>query len=186
MLSHWSLPFQEAQRPDRFGPYEVVGLLGTGGMGEVYRARDPRLRRDVAIKVLGHAGTDPVRRRRFTDEAQAASALNHPNIVRVYDVGTRDSVSFIVSEIVDGMSLREMLARAPLPIRELLDLGPQMADGLAAAHQAGIVHRDFKPENVMVTRDGRIKILEYLHGTDSHAGRVFTAGVSWPFELQRR
>ena len=79
-----------------------------------------------------------------------------------------------------------MLARAPLPIRELLDLGPQMADGLAAAHQAGIVHRDFKPENVMVTRDGRIKILEYLHGTDSHAGRVFTAGVSWPFELQRR
>ena len=79
-----------------------------------------------------------------------------------------------------------MLARAPLPIRELLDLGAQKAGGLAAAHQAGIVHRDFKPENVMVTRDGRIKILEYLHRTDSHAGRVFTAGVSWPFELQRR
>src|ERR1043165_5934648 len=121
-------------------------------MGEVYRARDPRLKRDVAVKVLAHAGTDLVRQRRFTDEAQAASALNHPNIVTVYDVGN-DGVPFIVSEMVEGVSLREMLARAPLPVRELLDLGAQMADGLAAAHQAGIVHRDFKPENVMVTRD---------------------------------
>jgi eukaryotic-like serine/threonine-protein kinase len=130
-------------------------------MGEVYRARDPRLKRDVAIKVLAHAGADPVRQRRFTDEAQAASALNHPNIVTVYDVGIHDGTPFIVSEVVDGVSQRGMLARAPLPIREVLDLGAQMADGLAAAHLAGIVHRDFKPENVMVTRDNRVKILDF-------------------------
>jgi Tol biopolymer transport system component len=147
--------------PERFGPYDVVGLLGAGGMGQVYRARDPRLKRDVAIKVLARAGTDPVRQRRFTDEAQAASALNHPNIVTVYDVGTQDGVSYIVSEAVEGTSLREVLARAPLSVRDALDLGAQMADGLAAAHQAGIVHRDFKPENVMVTRDGRAKILDF-------------------------
>ena len=131
-------------------------------MGEVYRARDPRLNRDVAIKVLAHADADPIRRRRFTDEAQAASALNHPNILTVYDVGTDDHGSpYIVSELVEGESLRARLAGAPLPIREVLDLGVQMADGLAAAHQAGIVHRDFKPENVMVTRDHRVKIVDF-------------------------
>ena len=147
--------------PARFGPYVVVGLLGTGGMGQVYRARDPRLKRDVAIKVLLRAGTDPVRRQRFTDEAQAASALNHPNIVTVYDVGIHDDTPFIVSEVIEGSSIRDMLARAPLSVGDVLDLGVQMADGLAAAHQAGIVHRDFKPENVMVTRDGRVKILDF-------------------------
>jgi Tol biopolymer transport system component len=130
-------------------------------MGEVYRARDPRLKRDVAIKVLARAGTDPLRQRRLLDEAQAASALNHPNIVTVYDVGTHEGTPFIVSELVEGVSVRDMLARAPLPVRDLLDLGVQMAEGLAAAHQAGIVHRDFKPENVMVTRDGRVKILDF-------------------------
>jgi serine/threonine protein kinase len=145
----------------RLGPYEIVGPLGSGGMGEVYRARDPRLNRDVAIKVLAHAGADPARQRRLLDEAQAASALNHPNIITVYDVGTHDGTPFIVSELVEGTSLREMLARAPLGVREVLDLGVQMAEGLAAAHQAGIVHRDFKPENVMVTRDGRVKILDF-------------------------
>lgn len=130
-------------------------------MGEVYRARDPRLNRDVAIKVLARAGADPARQRRLLDEAQAASALNHPNIITVYDVGTHDGTPFIVSELVEGTSLREILARAPLAIREVLDLGVQIAEGLAAAHQAGIVHRDFKPENVMVTRDGRVKILDF-------------------------
>jgi serine/threonine protein kinase len=130
-------------------------------MGEVYRARDPRLNRDVAIKVLAHASADPARQRRLLDEAQAASALNHPNIITVYDVGTHDGTPFIVSELVEGTSLREMLGRAPLTIREVLDLGVQMAEGLAAAHQAGIVHRDFKPENVIVTRDGRVKILDF-------------------------
>ena len=148
-------------QPSRFGPYEVVALLGVGGMGEVYRARDPRLNRDVAIKVLARAGTDPIRQQRFTDEAQAASALNHPNIVTVYDVGTHDGAPYIVSELVEGSSLRERLAHAPLAVREVLDLGVQMAEGLATAHQAGIVHRDFKPENVMVTRDGRVKILDF-------------------------
>jgi Tol biopolymer transport system component len=130
-------------------------------MGAVYRARDPRLNRDVAIKVLARAGADPARQRRLLDEAQAASALNHPNIVTVYDVGTHDGTPFIVSELIEGASLREIVARAPLTIREVLDLGVQMAEGLAAAHQAGIVHRDFKPENVIVTRDGRVKILDF-------------------------
>jgi eukaryotic-like serine/threonine-protein kinase len=130
-------------------------------MGEVYRARDPRLNRDVAVKVLAHAGADPVRQRRFLDEAQSASALNHPNIVTVYDVGTHEGAPYIVSEVVEGLSVRQLLGRGPMTVREVLDLGVQMADGLAAAHQAGIVHRDFKPENVMVTRDGRVKILDF-------------------------
>ena len=147
--------------PNCFGPYEVIGLLGTGGMGEVYRARDPRLNRQVAIKVLARAGADPVRQRRLLDEAQAASALNHPNIITVHDVGTEDGTPYIVSELIEGVSLREMLARCALPVRDVLELAAQMADGLAAAHQAGITHRDFKPENVMVTRDGRVKILDF-------------------------
>jgi Tol biopolymer transport system component len=145
----------------RLGPYEIVAAIGAGGMGEVYRARDPRLNRDVAIKVLTRAGHDAARQRRLTEEARAASALNHPNIVTVYDVGEQAEVPFIVSELVDGKSLRTLLLRAPLAIRDVLDLATQMADGLAAAHQAGIVHRDFKPDNVMVTREGRVKILDF-------------------------
>ena len=148
--------------PERFGPFVVLNVVGAGGMGEVYRARDTRLNRDVAIKVLtAAAGTDPVRQRRFGVEAQAASALNHPNILTVYDVGEHDGVPYIVSELVDGSTLRFSLDRAPLSVREVLDLGVQLAEGLAAAHQAGIVHRDFKPENIMVTRDGRVKILDF-------------------------
>jgi Tol biopolymer transport system component/predicted Ser/Thr protein kinase len=146
---------------DRFGPFIVVGAIGAGGMGEVFRARDPRLNRDVAIKVLTGAGSDAARQRRFTDEAQAASALNHPNILTVYDVGDQDGTPFIVSELIEGVSLRTLLARAPLTVREVLDLAVQMADGLAAAHRAGIVHRDFKPENAMVTGEGRVKILDF-------------------------
>jgi Tol biopolymer transport system component len=162
-----------ASLPDRFGPFIVVGAIGSGGMGEVYRARDPRLNREVAIKVLARAGSDPVRQRRFTDEAQAASALNHPNILTVYDVGVHGDVPYIVSELVEGASIRSLLARAPLPVREVLDLAVQMAEGLAAAHHAGIVHRDFKPENVMVTPEGRVKILDFglaLVGTRDAAG----------------
>src|SRR5262249_21998242 len=147
--------------PDRFGPFVVLNAVGAGGMGEVYRAHDSRLNRDVAIKVVTGADADPARHRRFGEEAKAASALNHPNILTVYDVGVQDGVPYIVSELVDGATLRSCLGRAPLPVREVLDLGAQMADGLAAAHQAGIVHRDFKPENVMVTRDGRVKILDF-------------------------
>jgi eukaryotic-like serine/threonine-protein kinase len=147
--------------PSQFGPFVVLNVVGSGGMGEVYRARDSRLNRDVAIKVLTGGGLDAARDRRFADEAQAASALNHPNIVTVHDVGVHDNVPYIVSELVDGTTLRSLVSRAPLPVREVLDLGVQMADGLAAAHHAGIVHRDFKPENVMVTRDGRVKILDF-------------------------
>ena len=147
--------------PDHFGPFVVLHLLGSGGMGEVYRSRDTRLNRDVAIKILTSAGSDQRRQRRFTDEAQAASALNHPNIVTVYDVGAQDGVPYIVSELVEGTTLRTVLNRAPLSTRDVLDVATQMADGLAAAHQAGIVHRDFKPENVMVTPEGRVKILDF-------------------------
>jgi eukaryotic-like serine/threonine-protein kinase len=148
-----------AALPERFGPFVVSGAVGAGGMGDVYRARDSRLQRDVAIKVISTAGAEAASR--FAGEAQAASALNHPNIVTVYDVGTHDDVPYIVSELVDGASLRNLITRAPLPIREVLDLAVQMAEGLAAAHAAGIVHRDFKPDNVMVTADGRVKILDF-------------------------
>jgi serine/threonine protein kinase len=131
-------------------------------MGEVYRARDPRLQRDVALKILhGAANRDPERRMRLLQEARSAGALNHPNIVVVYDVGTECDTPFIVSELVDGVTLRNILARGPLPVRELLDLAVQIADGLAAAHEAGLVHRDLKPENVVVTVEGRVKILDF-------------------------
>ena len=142
----------------RLGPYEIVAPVGAGGMGEVYRARDTRLNRDVALKILpADVATDPGRRLRFEQEARAAAALNHPNIVAIYDVGTHDDVFFIVSELVNG----EMLREVKLGLRKALDCAVQIATGLAAAHAAGIVHRDLKPENVLLTRDGRIKILDF-------------------------
>jgi eukaryotic-like serine/threonine-protein kinase len=151
-----------ATLPTRFGPYEIVGPLGAGGMGEVYRARDPRLGREVALKILPPAAAgDPERQRRFAEEARAAGALNHPNILVVYDVGLESGTPYLVSELVDGRTLRDEMGRGGLPVRRLLDLGAQIADGLAAAHEAGIIHRDMKPENVMVTKDGRAKILDF-------------------------
>jgi eukaryotic-like serine/threonine-protein kinase len=146
----------------RLGAYELVARLGAGAMGEVYRARDSRLGRDVALKILpaGFA-SDPDRRRRFEQESRAASALSHPNIVTVYDVGDQDGVSYIVSELVEGESLRDLIERGPLPLRKTIDIGAQIADGLAAAHAAGVVHRDLKPENIMLTRDRRPKILDF-------------------------
>src|SRR5580704_2190979 len=139
----------------RFGPYEISGPLGAGGMGEVYRARDTRLNRDVALKVLPEdLARDPSRRQRFEQEARAVAALNHPNIVAVYDVGE----NYFVSELVEGESLRAMGA---LPARRVIELAVQIADGLAAAHAHGVTHRDLKPENIMVTRDGRAKILDF-------------------------
>ncbi len=147
----------------RMGSYEVIDRLGAGGMGEVYRARDTRLGRTVAIKVL-RAGADPELLHRLDREARAASALNHPNIVHIYDVGEaagEAGAHYVVMEYIEGETLRSRLARGPLPIPELIELGAQLADGLAKAHRAGIVHRDLKPENVMVTPDGLLKVLDF-------------------------
>ena len=146
----------------RLGPYEIRSTLGAGGMGEVYRARDTRLNRDVAIKVLREDDAASVESRsRFEREARAIAALNHPNIVAVYDFGIEAGQQYIVSELVEGESLRGLLPGKPVPIRKLLDIATQVADGLAAAHAAGVVHRDLKPENIMLARDGRVKILDF-------------------------
>jgi eukaryotic-like serine/threonine-protein kinase len=144
------------------GNYEILDKLGEGGMGEVWRARDTRLGRSVALKVLPpELANDPNRRQRFEAEARAVGQLNHPNIVAVYDVGQQDGLGYMVSELVDGESLRALINKGPLPLRKLVDLSAQIGDGLAAAHGAGIIHRDLKPENIMVTRDGRAKILDF-------------------------
>ena len=147
----------------RLGPYEVISLLGAGAMGEVYRARDTRLHRDVAIKIRDDRSiNDETSLQRFEQEARAASALNHPNVVTIHDVGREDQVSYIVTELVDGEPLRRYITRnVSLPLREVLDIGIQIAEGLATAHDHGIVHRDLKPENIMITRDGRVKILDF-------------------------
>ena len=146
----------------RFGPYEVVSPLGAGGMGEVYRARDVRLGREVALKVLPEeVSRDTDRLARFEQEARSASALNHPNIVTIHDIGQAESVSYIAMELVDGQTLREIVVEGPMTLRRILAIAPQVAEGLAKAHAAGIVHRDLKPENVMVTRDGYVKILDF-------------------------
>ena len=147
---------------EKLGSYEILALLGAGGFGEVYRAKDLKLGREIALKVLrGEFSSDPERLRRFEREARAASALNHPNIVTVHDVGSFDSTPFMVMELVEGETLREVLSRGPLAAAELLRIAVQMADGLAKAHGAGIVHRDLKPENVMVSADGWVKILDF-------------------------
>jgi serine/threonine protein kinase len=146
----------------RLGPYEVCALLAAGGMGEVYRARDTRLGRDVALKTLPETlARDPARVARLEREARAASALNHPHIVTVYDFGMAGEHHYIVMELVDGTTVRSLLAQGALPTGRLLPIGAQMADALAAAHEKGIVHRDLKPENVLVTADGRAKILDF-------------------------
>ena len=146
----------------KFGAYEVSGALGAGGMGEVYRARDPRLKRDVAIKIVPAVfASDPQRLRRFEQEAHAVAALNHPNILAVYDIGSENGTPYIVSELLEGESLRERLRSGPLPLRKAVDNALQLVRGLAAAHDKGIVHRDLKPENIFITDDGRLKILDF-------------------------
>jgi TolB-like protein/Flp pilus assembly protein TadD len=145
----------------RLGPYEVVGRLGSGGMGEVYRARDTRLAREVAIKVLPEEIADPSHLRRLEQEARAASALSHPNVVAVYDVGTHQGAPYVVSELLEGQTLRDRLAGGALPVSKALEHALDIARGLAAAHDKGIVHRDLKPANVFITRDGRVKILDF-------------------------
>ncbi len=149
-------------RGSHLGPYEILGLIGSGGMGEVYRARDTRLGRDVAVKVLPAEFADhPERVRRFEQEARAVAALNHPNILSIYDVGEHEGSPYLVTELLGGESLREMLLDGPLPIRMVIDIGTQVAEGLAAAHEKGIVHRDLKPGNVFVTKERRGKILDF-------------------------
>jgi len=146
----------------KLGPYEIQSPLGAGGMGEVYRARDTRLERDVAIKVLPEALADDADRlRRFEQEARAIAALNHPNILGIHDIGTHDGAPFLVSEFLEGQTLREKLESGPLPVRRAIEYALGIAQGLAAAHEKGIVHRDLKPENVFVTRDGRVKVLDF-------------------------
>jgi serine/threonine protein kinase len=144
------------------GQYEVRSPLGAGGMGEVYRAHDIRLDREVATKILPESLTaDADRLRRFEQEARAAASLNHPNILAVYQMATHGAMSYLVSELLEGETLREPLRRGPLPLRKATDYAVQIAHGLSAAHDKGIVHRDLKPENLFVTRDGRIKILDF-------------------------
>ena len=146
----------------QLGPYRIIAIIGAGGMGEVYRARDTRLLRDVALKVLPESfTTDSDRLRRFEQEARAVAALNHPNIVSVYDVGNVDGVHYIVSEFLEGETLRQSIPPAGMPARKATELAVQLAQGLAAAHEQGIVHRDLKPENIFVTRNGRLKILDF-------------------------
>jgi len=147
---------------DRLGGFEVLGPLGAGGMGEVYRARDTRLGREVALKVLPEAlSLDRARLARFEQEARAASALNHPNIVTIHEIGREGETTFVAMELVDGKTLRELSVPGPLPVKKVLNVAAQVSEGLAKAHAAGIVHRDLKPENVMVSADGFVKILDF-------------------------
>jgi len=146
----------------KLGPYEIIALIGSGGMGEVYRARDTRLQRDVALKILAASFTnDPDRVHRFEQEARAVAALNHPNIVSIYDVGSTDSVHYIVSELLQGETLRQKITPAGMPARKAIELVIQLANGLAAAHELNIVHRDLKPENIFINRNGQLKILDF-------------------------
>jgi serine/threonine protein kinase len=165
--------------------YEVLGPLGAGGMGEVYRGRDSALKREVAMKVLPpFISQDPDRLHRFQQEAQAAAALNHPNILAVYQFGTFGGAPYLISELLEGDTLRQLMQRGPLAVRKVIDFGVQITKGLAAAHDKGIVHRDLKPENLFVTKDGRVKILDFglakLTQHSSLAQHPSEAGSSGP------
>ena len=178
MLASWPLVLTAGSR---LGPYEIIALVGTGGMGEVYRARDPRLGRDVAIKVLPASLTgDPARLRRFEQEARAAAALNHPNIVTIYSVEQAGDVPFVTMELVEGTSLARLIPRAGLPLARTLPIAIALGDAVAAAHARGIVHRDLKPSNVMVTPDDRVKVLDFglaklLHSQPADLGATALA-----------
>ncbi len=168
----------------KLGNFEILSSIGSGGMGEVYRARDLRLKREVAMKVLPRLfARDAKRLAQFEREARAASALNHPNIVSVYDIGRQGEITWIVTELVDGESLRALMRKGPLPLRRVIDISMQIADGLAAAHEANLVHRDLKPENIMLARNGRVKILDFglarRHLQTPVAANAST-GITWP------
>jgi serine/threonine protein kinase len=167
----------------KLGPYEIQSPLGEGGMGEVYRAKDTRLGRDVAIKVLPEKlARDAERLQRFETEARVIAALNHPNILSIHDIGTYEGAPYLVSECLEGKTLRMELRDSALPVRQVVDYGMQIAQGLAAAHDKGIVHRDLKPENIFILRDGRVKILDFgiaklvLPEASSNEGATVDAG----------
>src|SRR6188508_1888152 len=146
----------------RLGPYEILSPLGRGGMGEVYRATDTRLGRDVAVKVIrSDAEVDASQLARFEDETRAIAALNHPNILALHDIGNANGVVYAVMELLDGETLRTRLARGRLPVPKTVDFAVQIARGLAAAHERGFIHRDLKPDNLFITQDGRVKILDF-------------------------
>jgi eukaryotic-like serine/threonine-protein kinase len=181
-------PYMPLTAGTRLGHYEILGPIGAGGMGEVYRSRDPRLKRDVAIKVLPTSfSQDAERLRRFEQEAQAAGALNHPNITAVYELGEHDGAPYIVTELLEGETLRSRLGPGAISPRKAIDYAVQMAKGLAAAHEKGIIHRDLKPENVFLTKDGRVKILDFglaklkLDGAESGGTDIKTmSGATQP------
>jgi Tol biopolymer transport system component len=170
----------------KLGPYEIVGALGAGGMGEVYRARDTRLERTVAIKILPAEFSAHIDRlRRFEQEARVLGTVNHPNLLAIYDVGEQEGTHFLVSELLEGQTLRQRLEESALPVRKATDLGIEIAEGLAAAHEKGIVHRDLKPENIFLTRDGRLKILDFglakqAAGGGSEENATITAASTEP------
>ena len=166
--------------------YRIVSKIGAGGMGEVYKAHDSRLDREVAIKMLPpEFAADEDRLRRFEQEAKATSALNHPNILTVYDIGEHDGSPFIVSELLDGEELRQRLDEGTIPLRKVTEYAQQIVSGLSAAHEKGIVHRDLKPENLFITKDDRVKILDFglaklrepdtnIHGSEDATRRALT------------
>ncbi len=150
------------QAGSRLGTYDIVAPLGAGGMGEVYRAWDARLNREVAIKTIAAgADADEESVRRFEQEARALAALNHPNLMAVYDVGTQDGVAYIVSELLEGETLRARLQAGPIPVRKALEYAGQIMRALVAAHEKGLVHRDLKPDNIFLTKDGQVKLLDF-------------------------
>jgi serine/threonine protein kinase len=164
------------------GPYEITFALGAGGMGEVYRARDSRLNREVAIKILPASfSSDPDRLRRFEGEARAIAALSHPNILAIFDTGSYENSPYLVSELLEGQTLRERISTGALPPRKAVEYALQVAQGLAAAHEKGIVHRDLKPDNLFITKDGRVKILDFglaklIRPEASHISGTHTLG----------
>src|SRR3979490_2166225 len=162
----------------KLGPYEIQSPLGAGGMGEVYRARDSRLARTVAIKVLReHLAEKPEAKERFDREARAISSLSHPNICLLYDVGQQDGVSFLVMEYLEGETLADRLRKGPLPSEQVLKYGIEICEGLEKAHRSGVVHRDLKPGNIMLTKTGA-KLMDFGLAKASLAGPAATSGLT--------